>query len=83
MDAEQPVIVIQQPVSGLRKCDWEGCTFATFSRCDYRWFCRQGCGRSFCLDHKGHMIRIGKNQDYSTAVCVDCAGPFWDSVVKC
>ena len=83
MDAEQPVIVIQQPVSGLRKCDWEGCTFATFSRCDYRWCCRQGCGKSFCLDHKGHMIRIGKNQDYSTAVCVDCAGPFWDSVVKC
>ena len=26
------------------------------------------------------MIRIGKNQDYSTAVCKDCEAPFWKDV---
>ena len=29
------------------------------------------------------MIRIGDNQDYSTAVCVECAPGFWRAVVKC
>ena len=29
------------------------------------------------------MIRIGDNQDYSTAVCVECAPGFWNAVVKC
>ena len=29
------------------------------------------------------MIRMGKGQDYSTAVCKDCEGPFWKAVWTC
>ena len=78
-----PIIMINANPQNLRKCDWPGCNYASFSRCDYRWCCMKGCGKSFCLDHKAHMIRIGKNQDYSTAVCKECESPFWNAVVKC
>ena len=78
-----PLIMINANPQNLRKCDWPGCNYASFSRCDYKWCCMKGCGKSFCLDHKAHMIRIGKNQDYSTAVCKDCESPFWNAVVKC
>ena len=74
------VIIMNANTQNLRKCDFRDCYFATFSRCDFRWCCKQGCGKSFCLDHKAHMIRIGKNQDYSTAVCKTCEGPFWRAV---
>ncbi len=75
-----PPILVSAPAI---KCSWPDCNYEAWGICNFNRGCisRRGCGRSFCLDHKGSPgCRDKSTRMMANRVCLNCENPITLSI---
>jgi len=57
--------------TGLKKCDFAGCNYVAYGKCDLRRCGSFGCKRAFCLHHKAKVVRLNK-EFMENGICKEC-----------